>query len=55
MQIQDIKVLHQLLIMDQVGSQIGIIVAALPFDLLDDELRVAFHEQLPDPEGQSYT
>jgi hypothetical protein len=44
MQIQDFKVLHQLLSMDQIGSQLGIIAAALPFDLLDDELGVASHE-----------
>jgi hypothetical protein len=44
MQIQDFKVLRQLLSMDQIGNQLGIIPAALPFNLLDDELGVAFHE-----------
>jgi hypothetical protein len=39
-QIQNIKVLCQLLCVDQVGSRLGIIVATLPFDLLDDELGV---------------
>jgi hypothetical protein len=28
--------------MDQVGSQLGIIAVALPFDLLDGELGVTF-------------
>jgi hypothetical protein len=54
-QIHDIKVLHQHLSVFQVGDQIGIIAATLPFDLLDDELGDAFHEQLPDPKGQSCT
>jgi hypothetical protein len=31
------------------------IAASLPFDLLDDELGVAFHKQLMDPNRQSYT
>jgi hypothetical protein len=43
-QIQDIEVLCQPLSVDQVGGQLGIIAAALPFDLLDDELGVAFHK-----------
>jgi hypothetical protein len=29
---------------DQVGSPLGIIAAELPFDLLDDEMGVAFHK-----------
>jgi hypothetical protein len=53
--IQDIKVLHQLLSVDQVGTQLEIIAVALPCDLLDDELGVTFHMLVSDPKGQSYT
>jgi type II secretory pathway component PulK len=52
-QVQDFKILLQLLNMEQVHSQLWVIAAAVTFDLLDDELRVALHKQLFGPKGQS--
>jgi hypothetical protein len=46
MQIQDFKILFQLLNMQQVRSQLWVIAAAFTLDLLDDELRVTLHKQL---------
>jgi hypothetical protein len=37
-QVKDIKVLFQLLNMEQVGSQMGLVVVAFTLDLLDDQL-----------------
>jgi hypothetical protein len=42
-QVQDLKVLFHLLGMEQVGDQLGIIVAAFTLDLFDDQLGVTFH------------
>jgi hypothetical protein len=42
-QVQDLKVLLQLLDMEQVGGQLGIIVAAFSFHLLDDQVGVTFY------------
>jgi hypothetical protein len=41
--VQDLKILFQLLGVEQVGNQLGIIAAAFSLDLLDDQLRVALH------------
>jgi hypothetical protein len=49
--VQDFKIIFQLSDMEQVHSQLWVIVAALVLDLLDDELGVAFHKQLLDPKG----
>jgi hypothetical protein len=43
-QIQDFKILFQLLNMEQVCSQLRVIAAALALDLLYDELGVALHK-----------
>jgi hypothetical protein len=48
-QVEDLKVLFQLLGMEHVGGQLRIIAGALPLDLFDDQLGVALHQQLPDP------
>jgi hypothetical protein len=51
-QVQDLKVPFQLLGMEQIGGQLWVIAAAFTLHLLDDELRIAFHEQLSDPKRQ---
>jgi hypothetical protein len=51
--LQDFKILFQLLDMEQVRSQLWVIIAALALDLLDDELGVTLHKQLSDPKGHS--
>jgi hypothetical protein len=43
MQVQDLKVLLQLLGMEEVGGQLGIIAATFALDLFDDQLGVTFH------------
>jgi hypothetical protein len=43
MKVQDIKVLFQLLGMEQLGGQLGIIAAALPLNLLDNQMGVTLH------------
>jgi hypothetical protein len=50
LQVQDLKVLSQLACMEQIGSQLWVIAGAISLDLLDNELRVSFHEELPDPQ-----
>jgi hypothetical protein len=50
LQVQDLKVLFQLACMEQIGSQLRVIVGEISFDLLNDELGVSFHEELPDPQ-----
>jgi hypothetical protein len=52
-QVQDFKILFQLLDMEQVRYQVRVIAAAFALDLLDDELGVALHKQLSDPKGLS--
>jgi hypothetical protein len=42
-QVQDLEVLFQLLGMEQVSSQLGIIAAAFILDLFDDQLGATFH------------
>jgi hypothetical protein len=49
LQVQDLKVLSQLARMEQIGSQLRVIARAISLDLLDNELGVSFHEELPDP------
>jgi hypothetical protein len=49
LQFQHIEVLLQLPHTDEVGCELGIIAAALPPDLPDNELRVSFDQELPDP------
>jgi hypothetical protein len=39
--------------MNEVGCELGIVIATLPLDLPDDELGVPFDQELPDPQGQS--
>jgi hypothetical protein len=38
--------------MEQIGGQLWVIAAAFTLYSLDDELRIAFHEQLSDPKRQ---
>jgi hypothetical protein len=45
------KSFFQLVGMEQVGGQLGVIVAAFPLNLFDDQLGVALHQQLSDPKG----
>jgi hypothetical protein len=52
-QVQDLKVIFQLLGMEQIGGQLWVIAIAFALYLLDIELRIAFHEQLPDPKRKS--
>jgi hypothetical protein len=52
-QVQDFKILFQLLDMEQVRYQVRVIAAAFALDLLDDELGVALHKQLSDHKGLS--
>jgi hypothetical protein len=35
---------------EQIGDQLGVVAAAFSLDLLDDELRVSFHEELSIPQ-----
>jgi hypothetical protein len=55
LQVQDLKVLFQLARMEQIGGQLQIIATAISLDLLDDELGVSFHEELPNPQQQGCT
>jgi hypothetical protein len=55
LQVQDLKVLSQLAHVEQIGSQLWVIVGAISLDLLDDELGVSFHEELLNPQRQGYT
>jgi hypothetical protein len=48
-QVQDFEVLFQLTCTKQVGYQLGVIAAALPPDLLYDELGVSFYEESSNP------
>jgi hypothetical protein len=48
LQVQDLKVLFHLARMEQIGSQLRVIPGAISLDLLDNELGVSFHEELPD-------
>jgi hypothetical protein len=43
LQVQDLKVLFQLLCMEQVGGQLWIIATAFTLDLFDDQLGITFH------------
>jgi hypothetical protein len=36
--------------MEQIGDQLQIMATAISLDLLDDELGVSFHEELPYPQ-----
>jgi hypothetical protein len=36
--------------MEQIGSQLQVIARSISLDLLDNELGVSFHEELPDPQ-----
>jgi hypothetical protein len=38
--------------MEQIGGQLWVVIAAFALYLLDDELRIAFHEQLSYPKRQ---
>jgi hypothetical protein len=49
--VQDFKIIFQLSGMEQVHSQLWVIVASLVLDLLDDELGVTLHKELLDPKG----
>jgi hypothetical protein len=51
-QVQDLKVPFQLLGMEQIGGQLWVVTATFTIYLFDDELRIAFHEQLSDPKRQ---
>jgi hypothetical protein len=44
-QVQDFEVLFQLTHTEQVSCQLGVVVAALPPDLLYDELGVSFYKE----------
>jgi hypothetical protein len=50
-QFQCIEILLQLLHMDEVCCEPGIVATALPLDLPDDELGVSLDQELPDPQG----
>jgi hypothetical protein len=52
-QVQNIKILFQLLNTEQICSQLQVIAATFALDLLDNELRAAFHKQLSGLKGQS--
>jgi hypothetical protein len=55
LQVQDLKVLSQLVHIEQIGSQLWVITGAISLDLLDNKLGVSFHEELPDPQRQGCT
>jgi hypothetical protein len=55
LQVQDLKVLSQHAHMERIGSQLWVIAGAISLDLLDNELRVSFHEELPDLQRQGCT
>jgi hypothetical protein len=40
LQVQDLKILFQLLGMEEVGGQLWIVAVAFSLDLLDDQLRI---------------
>jgi len=52
LQFQGDEVLLELPHMNEVCRELGIVAAALPSDLLDDQLGVSFHQKLPDPKTQ---
>jgi hypothetical protein len=41
--------------MEQIGSKLRVIAGAISLDLLDNELGVSFHKELPDPQRQGCT
>jgi hypothetical protein len=49
LQVQGLKVIFQLARVEQIGSQLRIIAGAISLDLLDNELGVSFHKELPNP------
>jgi hypothetical protein len=55
MQVQGLKVLSQLVRVEQIGSQLWVIARAISLDLLDNELGVSFNEELSDPQRQGCT
>jgi len=52
LQFQGDEVLLELPHMNEVCRELGIVAAALPSNLLDDQLGVAFHQKLSDPKTQ---
>jgi hypothetical protein len=51
LQFQGREVLLQLLYMEEVSCESGLVIATFPADLLNDMLRVPLHEELVDPQG----
>jgi hypothetical protein len=50
LQVKDLKVIFQLARVEQIGGQLWITATVVSLDLLDDELGVSFHEELPNPQ-----
>jgi hypothetical protein len=49
LQFQGVEVFLELPHMDEVCHELGFVAAALPPDLLDDQLGIPFHQELPGP------
>ena len=49
LQFQGVEVLLELPHVNEVCYELGIVAAAIPPDLLDDQLRISLHQELPDP------
>jgi hypothetical protein len=51
LQFEGREVFFQLPYVEEVSCEPGLVVATFPVDLLDDQLGVPLHEELPDPQG----
>ena len=53
MQFQGVEVLLELPHVNEICRELGIVAAAIPPDLLDDQLRISLHQELPDPRDRA--
>ena len=54
LQVQGVEVLLELPHVNEVCRELGIVAAAIPPDLLDDQLRISLHQELPDSQRQGF-
>ena len=54
LQFQGVEVLLELPHMYEVCCELGIVATALPSDLLNDQLRISLHQELPGPHRQGF-
>ena len=53
LQFQGVEVLLELPHMYEVCCELGIVATALPSDLLNDQMRIFLHQELPDPRDRA--